>query len=325
MDIAREFSENGFIILRNVYSEESCDKLRTQILNKFDELKTIDPKQIDHCLTQSQLFSIPYFWKILVHEKIVQALKTILEPKYSLIPNFNVQKNKFGLSQVSIAKIPIPNRHGWHIDAGAEPFDPDHVAADYQFVKCGLYLQDNDPEFGGGIDVVPGSHKLLFRTGIKRLDGKVRLYKGKLGVIFNNKTVPIKKGDVLIFHSFLMHAATHPKGIFENITEHDKKNAHYSSMAFQKTKLTLYFDACRSRFASPFLNVSVQRAKKELSSVASGVDQKFSYIDQLKFLLEQHYPEELLEQVKMYGIQFARLEDRDLEEAKRLYQEHSTF
>ena len=93
-------------------------------------------------------------------------------------------------------------------------------------------MQDNDPEFGGGIDVVPGSHKLLFRTGINRLDGKIRLFKGKLGVFFNNKTVPIKKGDVVIFHSFLMHAATHPKGIFENITELDKKSAYYDQLRF---------------------------------------------------------------------------------------------
>jgi hypothetical protein len=261
----------------------------------------------------------------LVHEKVVQALKIILEPKYSLIPNFSVQKNKFGLIQPSIAKIPIPNRHGWHVDSGGEPFDPDHLAPDYQFVKCGLYLQDNDPEFGGGIDVVPGSHKLLFRTGINRLDGKIRLLKGKLGVFFNNKTVPIKKGDVVIFHSFLMHAATHPKGIFENITELDKKSSHYSSMPLQKTKLTLYFDACRSRFASPFLKVSTQRARKELTSARIGARKKLAYYDQLRFLLEQRYPRELLEQVKKHDIQFARLEGPDLEEAKRVCQLYSTL
>ncbi len=323
--ISTEFSKNGFILLKNVFSEEHCDQLRTQILNKFDELKAIDPQQIDHRLTQAQVFSIPNFWEFLVHEKVVQALKSILEPKYSLIPNFSVQKNKFGLSPVSVAKIPIPNRYGWHVDSGAEPFDPDHVAPDYQFVKCGLYLQDNDPEFGGGIDVVPGSHKLLFRTGVDRLDGKIRLFKGKLGVFFYNKTVPIKKGDVVIFHSFLMHAATHPKDIFKNMTELDEKTAHYSSMPLQKTKLTLYFDACRSRFASPFLKVSVDRARKELNSNGSGAREKLAYYDQLRFLLEQCYPVEFLERVKKHGIQFARLEGPDLEEAKRVCQKDSTL
>jgi hypothetical protein len=199
------------------------------------------------------------------------------------------------------------------------------VAPDYGFVKCGLYLQDNDPEYGGGIDVVPGSHKLLFRTGMNRLDGKIRLFKGKLGVIFNNKTVPIKKGDVVIFHSFLMHSATHPKGIFENITELDKKSAHYSAMPLQKTKLTLYFDACRSRFASPFLKVSTQRAKKELNSTEYSARKKLAYYDQLRFQLGQCYPKEFLEQVKKHDIQFAKLEGPDLEEAKRVFQLYSTL
>ena len=139
-------------------------------------------------------------------------------------------------------------------------------------------------------------------------------------MFFNNKTVPIKKGDVVIFHSFLMHAATHPKGIFENITELDKKSSHYSSMPLQKTKLTLYFDACRSRFASPFLKVSTQRARKELTSAGSGAREKLAYYDQLRFLLEQRYPRELLEQVKKHDIQFARLEGPDLEEDKRVCQ-----
>jgi hypothetical protein len=135
-----------------------------------------------------------------------------------------------------LLKFPIPNRHGWHVDSEAEPFDPDNVAQ--------------------------GAHKLLFRTGMDRLDGKIRLFKGKLGVLFNNKTVLIKKGNVVMFHAFLMHSSAHPKGIFENITELDEKSAHYSLMPLQKTKLTLYFDACRSRFASPFLKVSAQRAKE---------------------------------------------------------------
>jgi hypothetical protein len=42
--ISSEFSKNGFILLKNVFSEEHCDLLRTQIFNKFNELKTINPK-----------------------------------------------------------------------------------------------------------------------------------------------------------------------------------------------------------------------------------------------------------------------------------------
>jgi hypothetical protein len=118
-----------------------------------------------------------------------------------------------------------------------------------------------------------------------------------------------------------MHSATLPKGILENMTELDKKTYHYLSMPLQKTKLTLYFDACRSRFASPFLNVSVQRAKKQLDSAAHGeANINLSYCEQICSFFEQQYPKEFLEEVKKHDIQFARLEGLELEEAKRIYQ-----
>jgi hypothetical protein len=64
--------------------------------------------------------------------------------------------------------------------------------------------------------------------------GKIRLFKVKLVIFFNNKTVPIKKGDVVLFHSLLMHSATHPKAVFEDMAELDIKSADYSSMPLKK-------------------------------------------------------------------------------------------
>jgi hypothetical protein len=200
------------------------------------------------------------------------------------------------------------------------------VAPDYRVIKCGLYLQDNDPEFGGGIDVVPGSHNLFFRTGMNRLDGKARLFKGKLGIIFNNKTVPIKKGDAVIFDSFLLHASTNPKRMFKNLTENEKKTNYFSSIPLQNTKLTMYFDACRSRFASPFMNVAVQRAKKELESANhERTNNNLGFCDQISFLFESNYPKEFLEKIKKQGLKFALLEDMDLEEARRVYQSYKAL
>ena len=265
------------------------------------------------------MFSIPEIWEFLVQGKVVQALKEILESEYTLIPNFIIQKNKFAVGPNTIVKIPIPNRYGWHFDAGGEPFHPDHLAPDYQFVKCGLYLQDNDSEFGGGIDVVPGSHNLLFRTGINCLDAKLRCLKGKLGIIFKKKTIPIEKGDAVIFHSFLMHSATVPKEMLENMSEFEKKTG--TKLSIQKTKLTLYFDACRSLYASPFLKVSIQRAMKEVANFKrNGGNKNLGFSEQIRFLFERRCPKEFLKQVRKQNIKFAQLEGLDLEEARRIYQ-----
>ena len=41
---------------------------------------------------------------------------------------------------------------------------PDYIKdPSYRFTKCGIYLQDNTEEWGGGIDILPGSH--LFGLG----------------------------------------------------------------------------------------------------------------------------------------------------------------
>jgi hypothetical protein len=321
-DLDAEFSKNGFIVVRNVFSEEHCDQFRAQILDKFNKLKALDPNQADFSLSQPQAFSIPGLWEFLVNEKMVQALKTILENEYTMTPNFVIQKNKYCVSPISICKITIPNRYGWHIDAGGDPINPIQLDPDYRFVKCGLYLQDNDPEFGGGIDVVPGSHKLLLNTGINRLDRKARLLKGKLGVLHNNKMVSLKKGDAVIFHSFLMHSSTNPLGIFDNNTEINTKTGYFpSSNSSQKAKLALYFDACRSRFASPFLKGSLQRAKKELDTAASGgLKKKLGYCEQISFLFEKSCPQEFLERVKKNNIQFPQLKGSDLDEARHIYE-----
>jgi hypothetical protein len=321
---AAEFSKNGFILLKNVFSEEYCDQLRTQILSKFDELKALDSNQLDFYLSQPQVFSIPGVWEFLTQEKVVCALKEILESEYTMIPNFIIQKNKFGVGPNTLAKIPLPNRYGWHTDAGGEPFHPDHLAQDFQFIKCGLYLQDNDPAFGGGIDVAPGSHNLFIRTGLNRLDLKLRDLKGKLGVLFNNQTIPIEKGDAVIFHSFLMHTATVPKKMLENMTEYEKKTG--SKPSIQKTKLTLYFDACRSRFASRFLKASAQRGIKELDNFAlNGGNKNLGFCEQIRFIFEKYYPNEFLEQIKKQDIKLAQLEGLDLEEVRHVYQAYKAL
>jgi ectoine hydroxylase-related dioxygenase (phytanoyl-CoA dioxygenase family) len=326
-NLAAEFSKNGFIVLKNVFSEKHCEQFRTHIFDTLNELKALNPSHRGARLTQSQAFSIPGLWEFLVHEKVVQALKEILEREYTLIPNFCANKNYFGGAPSTIAKITIPNRYGWHTDAGGEPFTPDHVAPDYRVIKCGLYLQDNDSDFGGGIDVVPGSHNLLCRTGMDRLDGKIRLLKGKLGIIFTKKTVPIKKGDVVIFDSFLLHASTNPESLFKNFTENEKKLNYFPSMPLQKTKITMYFDACRTQFALPFLNVAVQRAKKELESAARGeTKHNLSFCNQISFFFEQKYPKEFLEKVKKQDIQIGRLDGSGCyEEARRVYQKYKAL
>ena len=103
------------------------------------------------------------------------------------------------------------------------------------------------------------------------------------------------------------------------MTEIEKKAGFKSSSP--KTKLTLYFDACRSQFASHFLKVSTQRAIKELDYFAlNGGSKNLPFCEQVRFLFEKNCPTEFLEEVKKQDIKLAHLEGLDLEEAKHVYQ-----
>jgi hypothetical protein len=105
----------------------------------LDNLKALAPYRVDYGLTQAQVFSIPDFWEFLVHEKVVQAIKKILERGYTLTHNFTAPKNKFGVGPVSIAKIPMPNRWRYSF-TNEDPFEG--ITIKY-FLSCALIARTN--------------------------------------------------------------------------------------------------------------------------------------------------------------------------------------
>ncbi len=116
-----------------------------------------------------------------------------------------------------------------------------------------------------------------------------------------------------------MHAATASKIMRESMTEYELK-LHFKS-SIPKTKLVLYFDACRSRFASRFLRDCTRKAIKQLDSFAlNGGNKHLGFCEEIRFLFEKLCPNEFLEQVNKHGLKFAKLEGLDLEEAKRVLQ-----
>ena len=107
-----------------------------------------------------------------------------------MIPDFQIHRNLFGT---------------WHVDSGAEKSAPYLHRKDYKFVKCGIYLQDNSKEWGGGIQLVPKSHLFPIKTQIRKLDHKIKSIRDKFSLKNNILDVPIKAGDFLAFDSRLLH------------------------------------------------------------------------------------------------------------------------
>ena len=168
-----ELENEGYIWLKKLLSDDEVKNLRDVIFQMFDEREKRSSRNYSvNRMSASMTYWTPEIWKILFKEKLINALKTILEPGYSLIPDLHIQINTFGFVNNTICGIPIPNEFGWHTDAGDEAFNLDHLNPEYRLVKCGLYLQDNDTKYGGGIDIVPRSHKIPISSGFLKLDWK---------------------------------------------------------------------------------------------------------------------------------------------------------
>jgi hypothetical protein len=131
---------------------------------------------------------------------------------------------------------------GWHRDASGEMVIKDCRKAlensNYTFGKIGIYLQDNS-EYGGAIDVIPGSNRDFFNYPKGRsipgfwisVFAHLQRYAFPIYKLLSNTNImskltkmintDIKAGDALIFDSRVFHKGTFArKDIEKNLVYH---------------------------------------------------------------------------------------------------------
>ncbi len=314
------FDRQGYVLLKGVLNREQCRLLRARIQDAFRTIEAARPDQDLRFLPPSVSFSIPEVWAFPVHERITAALSAILEPRYTLIPDLQVQRDTFGFGQINIQGIRVP-RWGWHQDTGSEGYRPQHMDPRYRFVKCGLYLQDNTAAYGGSVDIVAGSHRLPLRTGDIARDWKIRQVVGKARIMLEARTLPIEAGDALLFDSYLWHASTLPAGWQQQVIPRQRALG-IMRLPQPHEKLTVYFNACRAFCAEAYMQHSLARARTEHADAlnASHAAELF-YCDYLDLGVSGNPPAEFLHQVERAGLRVAALEGAPFEEAARLRRE----
>ena len=288
------YSKNGFIIIEDILNKEEVLELRNSLLSYFSVNPKEDSLFIDYFLDNNlaQLF---------FRKKIIDKLKLICGDDLVFINDFNLQYNAFATSGPA---------KGLHVDCNSEFALKNKYLfhKDYMFAKVGLYLQDNTKEYGGGIDVVPGSHKVWTRFPISILNYfftriYLRLYK------LNNKKrikVPIKSGSAVIFDSRLLHGSSKPCNI-----ESNDNNLQFN---FENLKFTLYMDVCTTGNEIKFLDNSYKRALAE-KSLSSSKDKLF-FSRYLSYKFPEDFPDYYRTLVEENKIQVATLDKDRLETFK---------
>lgn len=188
----RDLAGQGFTTFPSALTAEEVQRIRSlgENYHASTGLNWISP---------DTLFATPDLRELPFRPACVQAMRALLGDEFYVLPDFAVNLNKYG---------------SWHRDTGSQIAEGlDYVfEPEFLHLTFGLYFQENDPVFGGGLDVVPGSHQVILRWPLRlktsKLEGvrdRVRL---RMGV---SHSIPCRPGDLLAFDFRIMHRATPPK------------------------------------------------------------------------------------------------------------------
>jgi hypothetical protein len=304
MNLRLNFLIKGYVVLPGVFNAEEVKILRGRLSEKFQEY--YEKNIFKRCLLPSESLNFKEIYAIPFREKIVKALKELLGDDYSMFSDLTVDRNCFGYN-------------AWHTDANSEGDQPYLYEKNYKFVKCGVYLQSNSFEWGGGIDLVTGGHLFgrtfpfnLFNLEIRR---KFNSLYNQIGKKYFAGRAEIGPGDVVIFDSRLWHKSSTPHNILQN-GEIKTLNNFIADIPEDKTKFVIYWDCCNSASAEGFLNNNLGRANEEILNYKD----EFLFADYLSKIFPDDYPADFVSSVKNNKIRVAGLEKEKALELKNKFQ-----
>ena len=217
-DETRQFDKDGYLVVRGIISAEQVRPLRQFMLAKFN----LPPDPQVHGDTDSTRVEVftryPELRSLLFNERIVGMLRVLAGDDFVLLPESFAALNNFV---------------NWHKDTTAWERQGGHTIhweEDYRMIGFLYYLQDNTEEYGGGLEVEPGSHLTPDPFIAREAEGSQRPLRKKIGSKMkalwykatgrkpntafrpaNAVSVPSKAGDLVVCHFRLNHRASQPQ------------------------------------------------------------------------------------------------------------------
>ena len=172
-----EYNKRGYVLSRSIIDEDQCNKLRKYVKNLIKK----NPKDGKNIILHSKCINDKKIYQILFNDRINKDIKKIFGKKY-FVNQFEIQYNSF----------PLKINSGYHYDAQSERNNAYLKDKNYAFGKVGVYLQDNNTNFGGGINLIPYSHK-IFPIKFLRLENFLKKFMSRF-----HKKIDTRKGDAVI-------------------------------------------------------------------------------------------------------------------------------
>lgn len=246
-----QFEADGFIVVPEVLPHDEVTRLRGELVALFDgpvrfegDVKIAPAKGARGGGVRQDIISrYPPLHSVMVAPAFVGALRSLLGDDFLFLPEMAAHDSRYG---------------GWHKDTTpAERAGLTfHREPEFRMVECAFYLQDND-EHGGGLDVVPGSHRTPDVTPpskptiIDRVLGKLgRARAEKIVAREGAHSVPSHAGDLVIFDLRLDHMASQPHhGSLRGIPDDRRKLALFFVVGANNAHSRRYKDFIATEYA----------------------------------------------------------------------------
>lgn len=224
-----QFHRDGFLVVPSVITKKQVKELRDFLINIFNS--NINLSGNTRNFRNDIASNYQQIRWLLFHPPIISALKSLLGNNFVFLPEMSAH---------------CSNYSGWHKDTTSQECAGHkfHWQPNYLMVEAAIYLQDNN-EYGGGLDVIPGSHNYpdLYAT----IAGQTSLRDSK-----NYKSlqysIPSQAGDLTIFNFRIDHKATLPsKCSIESIPDDKRKLAMFFACSANNEHVKNYKSFLMSR------------------------------------------------------------------------------
>jgi len=214
----QQFHQNGFIVLRNFYPQEKCDAIldvaKAHLAHKIEPIET--EIGYDERSKEYRTNVVDYSSGSNEAHVIVRRLRQVYERDILFKEWMEDVEIRPVLQQILDDRVVITTAHhnsimtkmpyysratGWHQDRRYWRY------TDNNLVSVWLALDDEYSE-NGVLEFIPGSHLMQFKP--EQFDAKEYFRedtKENATLIAQKVSTTLKKGDVIIFHSLLLHRA----------------------------------------------------------------------------------------------------------------------
>ncbi|HXO66319.1 MAG TPA: phytanoyl-CoA dioxygenase family protein [Steroidobacteraceae bacterium] len=258
--VRQAFRIFGIVLVRNALDADEVRGVRAELDRAFSS----EHRRDSAGMCPTEILMHPLTWSTMFKSRIVRALRAALGPELCYHQDLQVARNSYGQSGWK-------RYTGWHMDSGSEGANAYIRAPDYRFAKCGIFLQDFDNGWGGGIRVKLKSHRRYFEpNALKRgfffARRSLARVASMLHLDVDTLTVPTRAGDLCFFDSRLMHSSVPPSWTNIKRIGYDRTpdvQGVWRDIPPEHTKYVIYWDSSNAAMVADFLRNSIERAERE--------------------------------------------------------------